>query len=232
MKASVLINTALNLSGILSNVLQEQDSQEGQDGLFWLNRLLKMKSASGKLLPYYGHVSITPQPNQEIYFVENLVTAEVLTFFIQGVRYSMRGQNRNRYFGEPRAENISSLPFEWYWERVNGGMNIYIYFKPDPQINELKVTGLLGFDTVTYSTEFNDFMDDFYQTFLMYELAQALCNFYKISLPPDTKVKLKEMQYEMNAINPRDFYIKKKSLIGGSALMSYGQVNIGKGGVP
>lgn len=232
MKAGVAIQKALNLSGILSRNLEEQDDEEGADGLFWLNMLLAEKSANGVLLPYFGHISMAGVADQEIYFVENLVTAEILTFKIQGVRYSVTGEPRYKYFGTPRADNISSLPFMWYWERVNGGMNIYVYFKTSDQIEELEVTGMIGLSRVTFSTELDDALDLFYQNFLIFELAEALCIFYKISLPPDTKMKLARLRKEITYINPRDMSIKKRSMLGNGGILTYAQVNFGRGWTP
>lgn len=228
MIAGVIIQRALNLAGILSRTLEEQDDEEGVDGLFWLNMLLSEKAATGKLLPYFGHIDILPVVGQEIYFIPNLVTAEILTFTIQGVRYSIRFETRYKYLGTPRANDIESLPFQWYWERINGGMNIYLYFKPSQQIEDIQVTGLIGFQSVIFSTELNTFLDTFYQNFLIFELAEAMCLFYKLSMPPETKAKLMRLRNEMRSINPRDFRLKKKSLVSGGGLLTYGQVNIGR----
>lgn len=228
LKAGVAIQRALNLSGILSRSLEEQDDEEGATGLFWLNMLLAEKSATGMLLPYFGHIDILPVVGQEIYFVPNLTTAEILTFKIQGVRYSITNTGRYKYLGTPRADNIESLPFQWYWERVHGGMNIYLYFKPSTQIESLQVTGLLGLQNVIFSTELDDFLDTFYQNFLIFELAESLCLAYKISTPPETKAKLTRLRHEMVALNPRDFSIKKKSLLGSGGILTYAQVNIGR----
>ncbi len=189
--------------------------------------ILTEKSANSMLLPYFAHIDMTAVPGQEVYFVPNISTAEILTFKIQGVRYSVRGEPRYKYFGTPRADNITSLPFMWYWERVNGGMNIYVYFKTSEQIEELNLTGLQEFSSVIFSTEMNDFLDLFYQNFLIFELAEAMCIFYKISLPPDTKMKLARLRKEVTNINPRDFSIKKRSLLGGGGLLTYAQVNYG-----
>lgn len=229
MKAGVIIQRALNLSGILSRSLEEQDDEEGTDGLFWLNMILAEKSATGVLLPYFGHLDITPIQGQEIYFLPNLVTAEILTFTIQGVRYSVRFETRYKYLGTPRANDIQSLPFQWYWERVNGGMNIYLYFTPDQQIEGIQVTGLIGLQSVIFSTEFDGFLDTFYQNFLIFELAESMCMFYKISMPPESKAKLMRLRNEMRSINPRDFKLKRKSLIGSSGILTYAQVNFGRG---
>lgn len=227
MKAGVIIQKALNLSGILSHTLEEQDSEEGVTGLFWLNMILAEKSATGFLLPYMGHIEINTVAGQEIYNIPNLVTAEILTFTLQNVRYSIRGKPRSKYFGETRAEDIKSLPFQWYWERVNGGMNIYLYFMPE-DIYKLNITGLVGLQNVIFSSEFDGFLDTFYQNFLIFELAESLCMAYKISLPPQTKMKLTRLRNEMRTINPRDLSIRKKSLLGSGGILSYAQVNIGK----
>jgi hypothetical protein len=229
LKAGVIIQRALNLSGITSRSLEEQDDEEGADGLFWLNMLLAEKSATGILLPYFGHIDITPVVGQEIYFIPNIVTAEILTFTIQGVRYSVRFESRYKYLGTPRANNVQSLPFQWYWERVNGGMNIYLYFIPNTQIDNIVVTGILGFQKVIFSTEMDSFLDTFYQNFLIFELAESMCLFYKISTPPETAKKLMRLRNEMRSINPRDFSLKKKSMLGNGGILTYAQVNYGRG---
>lgn len=228
MKAVELINRALNLSNILSRTLDQENDEEGKDGLFWLNRVLRRKSARGSLLPYYSHVPVTAVPGQEVYFIENLVTAEVLTYTLQGVRYSTRGESRNKYFGTTRAQNISSLPYKWYWERVNGGMNIYLYFFP-ADAYELMITGLSGLPLVDFDTELDDFYDDFLQELFLFETAESLCIFYKLSMPPATLDKLKELRHQCKTINPRDFSIKKQSLLGNANNLSYMQINLKDG---
>lgn len=228
MKAVEMINRSLNLANILSRQLDQEDDEEGADGLFWLNSVLREKSSDGVLLPYYAHIPITAIPGQEVYFIANLVTAEILTYTLRGVRYSTRGENRNKYFGTTRAENISSLPYKWYWERVNGGMNIYLYFFPaDTYL--LTITGLPGLQKVDFNTEFDDFYDDFVQKLLMFELSDALCIFYKLSLPPRTAEKLKELRNKCMNINPRDLSIKKQSLLGNANNLSYMQINLKDG---
>jgi len=232
MKAVEIINRALNVSGILARTLEAEDDEEGVDGLFWLNRLLEEKSATGKQLPYYGHISLTAIPGQESYFVTGLVNADVLTFTLQNVRYSVRPENRNRYFGSSRAENIVSLPYKWYWERVNGGLNVYLYFFP-ADAYDIQITGLATLQTnIDFDTDLDGFVDRFYQNFLIYELAETLCIYYKISLPPATMQKLVKLKKEMTYINLPDLSIVKRSLLGGDGTISYAQVNIGKGWAP
>ncbi len=229
MKAVEVINRALVLSGLVSRGLQQASGEQGKDGLFWLNQLLAEKSADGRLLPYYGHVEVTAVPGEEIAFFEGMVTADVFTFNIGAVRYPVKCTNRNRYFGEARAENVSSLPYEWYWERVPGGINIYLYFKPASEY-PLKLTGLVGFSPVTFDTELTPIMDSFYQNFLMFELAESLCVWSKVSLPPLTAEKLVRLRAQNTDINPKDYAQEKISLFGSDPALTYAQVNFSKNG--
>lgn len=223
MKAIELINRSLVLSGIVSRSLQQATGEQGKDGLFWLNQILSQKSATGRLIPYYAHKEITASPGQEIYFFEDLITADILTFNIGEIRYSVRGVSREEYFGSSRPDNISSLPYSWYWERVPGGINIYLYFKPAGDY-PIKVTGLVAFPDVVFDDDLNDGMDKFYQHFLMYELANSLCNWYKMSLPPSTAEELSRLRKEVTDINPKDYSIMKDSMFGSYDYITYAQV--------
>lgn len=229
MKAVHVINRALVLSGLVARGLQQASGEQGKDGLFWLNQLLAEKSAKGRLLPYYGHLEVTADVGQPVVFFEGMVTADVFTFNIGEVRYPVRVTNRNKFFGEARAENVSSLPYEWYWERVPGGINIHLYFTPASEY-PLKLTGLIGFTNVDFDTELNTMMDAFYQNFLMFELAESLCLWSKISMPPATAAKLKRLRAEITDLNPRDYTQEKISMFDGDAALTYAQVNFGKNG--
>jgi hypothetical protein len=229
MKAVEIINRALVLSGLVARGLQQASGEQGKDGLFWLNQLLSEKSATGSLLPYYGHIEVTPDIGDKVVFFEGMVTADVFTFSIGDVRYPVKVTNRNRYFGEARAENVNSLPFEWYWERVPGGINIHLYFAPGGEY-PLKLTGLIGFSPVTFDTEMDDIMDAFYQNFLMFELAESLCIWSKLSMPPETAKKLDKLRKEVTDINPKDYTQTKISTIGGASVLSYASINFCRNG--
>jgi hypothetical protein len=228
MKAVELINRALVLAGIVARDLQQASGSEPKDGLFWLNQILARKSANGRLIPYYGHAEITSTQGEEFLFFENMVTADVLTFNIGDIRYSVKPVQRDEFFGSSRPENISSLPYQWYWERVPGGINVYLYFTP-AQDYPVKVTGIKSFDSVTYDTQLDDAMDKFYQNYLMYDLAEALASWKKLSLPPLTAQILKEIRNEVRDINPKDYSIYKISMFGSDGVLSYAQINLGRG---
>jgi hypothetical protein len=229
MKAVEIINRALVLSGLVSRGLQQASGEQGKDGLFWLNQLLAEKSATGRMLPYYGHIEVTPTIGEKVVFFEGMVTADTFTFNIGDIRYPVKVTNRNRYFGEARAENINSLPYEWYWERVPGGINIYLYFAPGSEY-PLKLTGLISFSPVTFDTEMNPIMDAFYQNFLMFELAESICLWSKISMPPATAAKLERLRKEVTDINPKDYTQTKISMYGGDVALSYAGINFAKNG--
>ena len=228
MKAVELINRAYVLSGIVARNLSQVQGSEGIDGLFWLNQLLAEKSMTGDYIPYYGHQEFNGIPGVENYFVPRLVTVDVITFNIGDVRYSLRPSNRREYWGSSRANNISSLPYHYYAERVNNGMSIYFYFEPaDAYL--FTATGLLTLTDVANDDDLDDTLDKFYQSFLMFELAERLCQWKKISLPPATQEQLDKFRSDLYDLNPVDYRLSKQSLISHGNTLSYAQIAFGRG---
>lgn len=229
MLAGELINRAWNLAGIVPRDLDEVSGSQGADGLFWLNQILSEIGMTGRYIPYYTHIQLNLVEGQELYFIPNLVISEVATFNIGSVRYQMDMDNRRHYFGAPRVDNIQALPFNWYWERVAGGTNIYTYFLPQSSTYVLKITGRFSLANVTPFTDLNLTYDLFYQSFLMYLLAQRLCDWYKISLSPDTKLQLQAFLTQLADMNPMDLVLKKTATYSHTDSITYAQANIGKG---
>ena len=228
MKAVELINRAYYLSGIVARDLSDVQGSEDKDGLFWLNQLIAEKSINGDYIPYYGHMEFNGQAGIENYFVPSLITCEVITFNIGSVRYELRPSNRRLYWGSSRAENVSSLPYQYYAERVNGGMSIYFYFKPAGNYL-FTATGLVALSKVDNDDELDDLIDTFYQSFLMFELAERLCQWKTISLPPDTQKQLDKFRSNLYDLNPVDYRLTKKSLLSSRSAMSYAQIAFGRG---
>lgn len=228
MKAVEVINRAYILSGIVARDLDSVQGSEGEDGIFWLNQLLSEQSITGDQLPYYGHLSFNSVNGQKQYFVSGLITIDTITFNIGSIRYSIRGENRRTYWGESRAEDVESLPYAFYYERVNGGMNIYFYFTPSG-ITNFTATGLVSIPQVTNDTELNNIVDAFYQSYLMFLLAERLCQWKKISLPPATQIQLDKFRRNLFNLNPKDFTLSYRSLLGLRGYINYAQANIGKG---
>lgn len=228
MKAVELINRAYVLSGIVARDLEQVQGSEGRDGIFWLNQLLAEKSMTGDHLPYYGHLNFTGVLGDQEYFVEDLVTADVITFNMGQIRYSLKPSPRKEYWGDSRADDINSLPYHYYAERVNGGMNIFFYFKPAGAYI-FKVTGLVSLSQVTNDTQLDDALDKFYQSFLIFELAERLCQWKQISLPPSAQNQLDVFRRKLIDLNQMDFTLRQKSLMATSPVLTYAQVNMGKG---
>lgn len=231
MKAVELINRAYNLSGIVSRGLSQVEGSEGKDGLFWLNQILAEKSGTGDYLPYYSRFNFFAQVGNPEYLIEGMATLDTLAFFIGATRYSLRGEHRRNFFGSARQENIDSLPFQYYYEKANGGIKVFLYFHPNSEYR-FEAVGLASLPEVTNDTELDDSLDKFYQLFLMYELAEYLCIFNQITLPPQAQIKLNQMRRDMYNLNPKDVTINKQSLLASGPIMTYAQINIGKGWVP
>lgn len=228
MLAVELINRAYILSGIVPRDLEDVSGSEGADGLFWLNQLLTVKAIQGSLIPYLNYISMPTVVGQEIYFIPDLVRLDTITFNIGVVRYSMIRDNENHYFGSPRVDNILALPFHFYSERVNGGTNVYLYFLPQA-IYTLKIKGVYGLSQVTMDTDMSLTFDNFYQMYLMYELAYQLCDWFKLTMPQQTQMTLNALRGSTVDLNPMDLTMHKIASMSNEQTITYAQANIGKG---
>ncbi|MEO6077572.1 MAG: hypothetical protein ABIP54_02185 [Candidatus Andersenbacteria bacterium] len=126
-----LINDAYYASGIVSRGFTTVEGSQLNDGLDFLNDILADKTIEKDMVPYYTVYNFFAVAGQEKYFIPGLEELETLTFFLENIRYQMREVGRIQYFGSARADNISSLPFNWHLERCPGGVNIYLYFFPN-----------------------------------------------------------------------------------------------------
>ena len=227
-----LLNRALVLSGIIARDLEQVTGSEGPDALFWLNLALAEKSIDGVHIPYYGYQSFFTIIGQEVYFLADLITVpDAVTFNIGTVRYSMQRDNRMYYFGSARVDDIESLPVHYYSEKVDGGTNFNLYFIPNA-VYEVKVKGKYALANVTTDTELDGIVDKYYQLFLMFELAEYMCLWYKITLPPKTQDKLDSLRYKIADLNQMDLTLTKKSTLTRGPDLSYAQVNLGRGYSP
>lgn len=143
-----LINEAFYTSSIVSRQFQTVSGDQFDTGFLKLNEILSDTTIEDDMIPYFTtNYSFNVVPSQEKYFIPNLTEAETLTFFLQSIRYQMRKNPRDQYFGSGRANNINSLPFNWHVERTFGGSNLFIYFFPD-QNYPMTMTGLFSLQQV------------------------------------------------------------------------------------
>lgn len=226
-----LINRAFYLSQVVSRELEQVSGQQIADGLVWLNALLSLKSAYSRVIPYFQQYEFTATPTVEQYFVPNLVQPETLTFNIGPVRYSTMPSNRKAYFGSGRVDNIYSLPFNWHFERVLGGSNIYLYFVPDAAY-PIKIWGKFGFDNVSLEQDLLLTFDEYYIDYLRYRLALRICSEYGIPMQPQTMAELEELDQAMTDVSPPDLTLTKYSNLQSEGGINWGDINIGKGWRP
>jgi len=223
-----LITNSFYLSQIVSRDLQTVSGAQLQDGLDMLNALLNVKSAHSRLIPYYQEYQFNAVPNQETYFVPNLVVAETLTFNIGPVRYSMSPMSRKPYQGSGRVDNIASLPFNWHFERGKGGGTIWLYFLPNTNY-PMTLWGKFGFTNVTLGQDLTTVFDLFYIDYLRYRLAQRICSEYGINMSPQAEQELRILESEVTDVSPADLSLNKCSSLGATSGLNWGDINIGRG---
>jgi hypothetical protein len=235
-----LITNGYYLTGIVSRSMQVLTGEQLFDGFQLLNELLAIKTADQRLIPYFEEYGFTAVPGQEKYFIPGLVVDETATFNIGDVRYSMMKCSRDKYFGTGRVDNINSLPYNWHVERVRGGANFYMYFNPASNY-PVKIWGKFGLDEIgnypgtnipDYEFDLLTVYDMFYVTYLKFALAEYICSDYNIVFQPQSSQKLKELEYTLIDISPKDLSLTKLSTMQVDTGINYADVNIGRGWRP
>lgn len=128
--AQTLVTRSWYLSGIIARNLQQPTGDQITDGLSLLNALLDYKQIETDLVPYYTYFEMPLIGGQEYYFLPNVANVESVTFNIGVVRYPMESIHRRAYFGSVRVDNIQTLPFNWNFNRGEGGGTLSLYFLP------------------------------------------------------------------------------------------------------
>lgn len=237
---SNLISGAYNLSGIVSRDFEQISAPQLDLGLESLNDLLGEATAESGLIPYYKQYDFVSIAGQEVYFIPNLIEIDTFVFFIDQVRYATLGNQRQNYFGSPRAENILSLPFNWHMERtfipgagpgpVGAGVNLYVYFKPN-QAYPMTIWGLFGLAAANFNDDLSLIYDRFYISYLRYALAERICDDYSYIVPNNITDRLAMMKASISKSSAEmDLTQNTISTVGeDNGGMNYGQVNLGHG---
>lgn len=227
-----LVTKAWYLSGVVARRFQVPTGDQITEGSQLLNALLAIKTANNRLIPYYDLIQITGVIGQEIYFIQNLISVETLTFNIGSVRYSMLEQDRTTYFGSPRVNDIQALPYSYHVERKKGGANVYIYFT-SAGAYPLNLMGKFGFMSATsLDQDLSLTYDAFYIEYLRYALAEYMAADQGITLQPQIAMKLNEYEQIITDISPMDFTIQKLSTLQRNQTINYMQASLDSGWLP
>ena len=223
-----LITRAYYLSAVVSRSLQTLTAEQVSDGLYLLNADLEYKSADLRLIPYFVRDAFNTVQGQEMYFVDGLSYVDSLTFNLGTVRYSLLENTRKEYFSGPRIDDVQSLPYCYRVERVLGGSNIYLYFVPN-DVYTMKLSGKFALTNVALTTDLSLTYDYFYIEYLRYSLAKMICEEYGATFPDESKIKLMTMEKKLMDVSPADLSIQKRGYFGGTPVLNWQQINVGKG---
>lgn len=207
---SQLITNSYYLSQIKSKGLNGVSQSELDEGLMLLNALLSVKTADGTLVPYYQSYDGTLIAGTEKYFIPNLISIESVVFFIQPIRFGLTKVNRKIYFGNPRVENINSIPVFWHSERALGGTNVYFYFLPISNY-PFQIWGNFALTNVTLNQDLALSYDLYYIEYLRYALAHYMCNDYGVIFSEQRMTTLKSLEAAVNQVSPPDLVLSVKS---------------------
>jgi len=243
--AQQLITRAWYLSGIVARNLQTPTGDQITDGLDLLNSFLDFKQIEVDLVPYWNYIELDLIPNEEYYYLPYVSQIESATFNIGTVRYPMNSTTRTNYFGSPRVDNVSSLPFSWNYNRELGGGTLSLYFKP-AEAYKLKLMVNLFLTDVKLDTDLTDISRDVPYTFiqgsnqgydtsyieyLRYGLAKMMCSEYGVEFNPESERILISYARKLMYMSPPDLSMKKATILASDRQsgLNYGDVNIGRG---
>lgn len=241
--AQELVTRAWYLSGIIARNLQQVTGDQLTDGLMMLNALLDFKQIETDLLPYWTYIQMPLVGGQEYYFLPHVADVELATFNIDVVRYPMDYTPRRAYFGSARVDNISTLPFNWNFNRGEGGGTLAIYFLPQdnyPLRMSVKIflnNVSLGTDLTNISNNLpytfletsNSGFDTSYIEYLRYALAEYFCSEYGILFNPQSAAILRKYERKLMYMSPPDLRLTKSSILAEGTLLNFGDINQGRG---
>lgn len=225
--ATELITRSYYLSNIVAKGEETVSGEQLTDGLRMLNAFLAVKSADQRLIPYFSEQNFTAVIGQEKYFLENLISIETLTFALDTVRYGMTSRSRVDYFATPRANNINSLPYQYYADRTFNGTNLWMYFLPDKDY-EFTLYGKFSLSGVTLNQDLSLTLDGFYLDYMYYGLANRICQEYAIDFPQQQAAHLKRLESTIFDTSAMDLTLSKVSTLQTKSSPDiYGMANIG-----
>jgi hypothetical protein len=226
-----LIADSYYASGVVSREFETVSGEQITSGLKWLNNIITEKAVDDSMIPYESTYSFTALEGVEIYSIPNLISIDTLVFFLDSVRYAMKYEKRNAYFGSSRVENIKTLPFMWYFERQFGGGDLYIYFKPDRNY-PIELHGIFRLPSVELFQDLSLTLDEFYTTYLKYSLSDRICSEYNYTTPDNVTRQLAKYETLIDKKSKLlDLSVSKVSTLQKRGSLNYGFINLGKGWV-
>lgn len=233
MTARTLITRAYWLSNVVSKGLNSLSGDQAIEGLELLNDLLNTQSMDSRTNPYYVKYTQNLTQDVEKYFIPDLIDVDCITFNLQGnvVRFPMMMQSRKQYFNTYRANNISSLPFTARFERVKGGMDLYVYFLP-MQDFEITIMGKFALSEVTLDTDMSLYYDRFYLRYLRYLLMRDICNEYAIDINPESEMEFMRIEKKLTDLSPPDLSANKINFSSSGTNTNWAIVNLSNGILP
>lgn len=227
-----LINYAYYKSGIVSPDAETPDSRQMQDGLRLLNQLVSELNITGEFIPYIKDDKFTTVPGQETYSIQTLLndmsSIREVSLTWNNIRYYLSQATEKEYKTSPRADNISSLPYEYYIQRISeSGYNLSFYFIPDKEYT-ITITYKISYDELSIGQDLTQITDNFFISFLEAKLAERLCLYYNIDPPTNLDKLLFKLEKKIKNMTPPDLISRRSGFLRNNNTINYGDVNLGK----
>lgn len=229
MRVSELITEAWYFTGMVPADSNTPDNGQLSDGLKQLNRILSGAARTGSTVPYVTHQQVNLVAGVEMVFIPNLVKISSITYQLtDNVRFSLKNDSRREYFNTSRVTDITSLPYQYHFERTKGGSNLYFYWLPD-KAYPLDITGWYGLSDVALGDDLSTTYDDFYIEYLVLETARKLCVMYSMSFPAESRAELDSIKSDIKDLSPMDLSVASPGLFSRRSGGGWAQATIGQG---
>lgn len=223
-----LATGAFFLSGVLGRDFQTPTGPQIDIAVDLANDIIADKVVDKGMIPYYSKIEFNAIGAQPDYYFPNLIDVSTCVFFINTVRYAMTKINRNSFRGDPRAENIQSLPFNYLFERQLGGGKLSVYFQPDKSF-PMEMWGLFRMAQITLGQDLEQTLDRFYINYLKYKTAERICFEWNYAVPEGLAKQLRMYELSIDKSSAKmDITMNKISALSPYTRgVNYGLVNLG-----
>lgn len=239
--AQELISDSWELSQIVSAQAQVMTGFQLEQGLRLLNRILSFKQAQTDLIPYFKYDRTqTTIAGQEEYFIANCSDIQSITFDYGTsdpltdngtVRFPMTRLSAEDYLTMARVNGITSLPYSYMTQRVDGGTIVRLYFLPmDNWV--LNIYGKFFLATVDLNTDLDLYFDSSYIEYLRWYLSKYMCLQYGRTFSIENSKQLRVLEAQLQYQSAPSPTINKVSTLQNNYSMGWGFINLYKGWVP
>lgn len=211
MSVTSLIIDAYHSSTLVAQELEVVTGTQLFNGLKLLNQILNKPNAKAIKIPYTHSITFNTEAGKEEYSLPGLISVVALTFLLGSVHVPLDILSVSQYKNLGRIQGLKSVLSKAYVGRTEFGSTISFYPAPI-QIYEINLTGVFFLNSVTFTTDIDSTLDQFYRDYLEHALAVSLCIYNRVPVPPDLRIDLASYEDSVSQIPGIDLSTRKVNI--------------------